>query len=274
VSANRQGGQALTEFLGVAAFLLLPLFLLIPLLASLLSQKQDMEIAARYAAWERTVWHRSAPAGPGQEDTVKSDEQVAHEIDARIFARDDQPLVSGRNEPLAIDTFSSRPHDGTVLVKDVGEGTESGTRWATQTASASEPSGLVGLSDATVGALGSFTRFDLETRGLFDAQVSLELVDLRGMFGLPDAELDALRLRRDSRLFVEAWTGGEKRNVEYRVSGLLPQQYMDSAEVRNVQDFAAFAPGAREIRSDWLEFGHVDIDPLPSHRLGPQAPDS
>lgn len=265
-------GQALTEFLIVATFLLMPLLLLIPVIAGLISQKQDVEIAARYAAWERTAWYREASRSSGGSDTVKTDEQIAREIDARIFSADIEPVTSPAGEPSRLDALSYRPHDGQSMLS--GRGTTSGalTQYADQHSSDSTPGGLAGLSTETASVLGSFTRFDLSDRGQIDAIVSLDIVDLRPWFGLAEVDLDALRLTRRNRLFVETWTGGAKYDVERTISGLLPQQFIDSSAARNTQDFAAFAPSAREVRSDWLQFGHVDIDPLPEYRVSSETP--
>ena len=265
--SRRHRGQALTEFLIVTTFLLIPLMLLIPVIAGLISMKQDVELAARYAVWERTVWNRTTPAN-GRADTVKSDEQIAREIDARIFSGDGGLARAAPTDATGWDPMSVRPHDGTSIF------VERDGRRAAVDGRESAPRGVAGLTGDAVGAFGRFTRFDLNTRGQFDATVSVDVVDLSAWFGLPTVALDSLRLRRSSRLFVDGWTGGPRADVERQVSGLLPQQFLDNAAVRNVQDFSAFAPGAREIRSDWLRFGHVDIDPLPAYRLGPREPAS
>ena len=88
----------MTEFLIVAVTVLVPLFLIIPVVAKLIALKQDTELAARYAAWERTVWYQEE--SPGHLDGFggmvnhKTDEQVGREIDARILARAAEPLAS------------------------------------------------------------------------------------------------------------------------------------------------------------------------------------
>lgn len=264
-------GQALTEFLFVAAFLLIPLFMLIPVIASLIALEQDVEMAARYAVWERTAWPR-APSGAGPADAWKSDERIAAEIDARIFALDDAPVVSDAGLTAALDPMALRPQTGDRLLRNrAGAGTEAAA-YATQRSTTSGPGGPAAVMDDALAALGGITRFDLDSGGLIDATVSVDIVDLDALFGVEGTDMGRLRLSRSSRLLVEAWTGGERRQVEQRISGLLPQQFMDSRAVRAVQDFAAFAPGARELRSDWLEFGHVDIGPLPPARLGPESP--
>ena len=53
---DRQNGQAMTEFIISASFFLIPLFLGISLIAKYIDIKQANIQAARYQAWEYTVW--------------------------------------------------------------------------------------------------------------------------------------------------------------------------------------------------------------------------
>ena len=265
-------GQALTEFLVIATFLLIPLMLIIPVVAGLLSQRQDVEVAARYAVWERTVWHQNAPSGPGGAGTVKTDEQVAGEIDARILSRDTQALSSDMTLQYELDPFALRTPQGDALLVDSSQGAANVARYAVQSASETEPEGLVGVANQTIGAIGRFTRFDLNRRGLFEASVSVDIVDLTGLFDLAGLRFDQLRISRSSTLFAEAWTGGSKAHTEHQISGLLPQQFLDNGAVRAAQNFAGHQPFGEELGSRYLDFGHTDIDPMPAYRLGPVAP--
>lgn len=53
---SRQRGQAMIETLIAAALVLVPLFLAVPVIAKYLDIRSHVVQAARYAAWERTVW--------------------------------------------------------------------------------------------------------------------------------------------------------------------------------------------------------------------------
>ncbi len=53
----RQRGQAMTETIITASTVLVPIFLLIPLLGKYIDMKQTAIQAARYEAWEYTVWY-------------------------------------------------------------------------------------------------------------------------------------------------------------------------------------------------------------------------
>jgi hypothetical protein len=57
MTRKRQTGQAMTELQIAAAFVLVPLFLCIPLLAKYIDMRHATIQAARYEAWEYTVWY-------------------------------------------------------------------------------------------------------------------------------------------------------------------------------------------------------------------------
>src|SRR5512147_2715603 len=81
--ALRHGlGQALVEFLIAATLVLIPLFLIIPLLGKYMDLKATTIQAARYAAWERTVWFGSADWPAAQKDDIK----IQREIQQRFFS--------------------------------------------------------------------------------------------------------------------------------------------------------------------------------------------
>lgn len=85
-----QRGQAITEFNVTAAFLLVPLFIMIPILGKYIDMKHASVQAARYMAWERTVWFEEAPAYTLTGDTkmahVKSQATLQQETRVRFFS--------------------------------------------------------------------------------------------------------------------------------------------------------------------------------------------
>lgn len=91
-----QKGQAITEFNVTAAFLLVPLFIMIPLLGKYIDMKHSSVQAARYMAWERTVWFddKTKP-----EDTstaqVKSQKKLIKETQQRIFSGVSEDSLDG-----------------------------------------------------------------------------------------------------------------------------------------------------------------------------------
>lgn len=92
-----QSGQAMTEMIIAASFVLIPLFLLIPWLGKYIDLHQSAIQAARYEAWEYTVWYNDvaseAPAGAvdknGSQITMpeKSIAELQAEARQRFFSK-------------------------------------------------------------------------------------------------------------------------------------------------------------------------------------------
>lgn len=57
---HSQTGQAMTEFQVCAAYVLVPLFLIVPLIAKYIDIKHAAINSARYQAWEYTAWYNAA----------------------------------------------------------------------------------------------------------------------------------------------------------------------------------------------------------------------
>lgn len=266
-----QTGQALIEMLVVLTALIIPLLFLIRLLGSLLYQQQGMELAARYTVWERAVWGTHPPGGSAPAGAVKSDAVLAAEVDARIFSAPDH-TPSAEDETLRLDPFLRGlpgTTSGTLLRPTDDAGVARYSRVESQQVA---PSGAVGQVDDIMAVLGGLTRFDLSRDGVAQTTVAVQLSPLNDAIGLALPGLEALRLRRSAALFVDHWTAGGTAQAASRISGLLPQQFLDHSAVRDAQQFVAYAPIAEELDEDRLRFGHVTLEPLPAHRLGPTAP--
>ena len=95
----KQQGQAIAEFNVTAAFLLVPLFVLIPLTGKYIDMKQSSVQAARYMAWERTVWFENAPKYTSTA-AVKSAAQIEKETISRLFGNTDRLVSSSDKNTL------------------------------------------------------------------------------------------------------------------------------------------------------------------------------
>lgn len=80
---RRAGGQALVEFLVAAMFFLGPLLLAIIALGKLADVRHATLMAARYAAWERTVWYEDSGSkfaainGANQKSAARINNEIA-----------------------------------------------------------------------------------------------------------------------------------------------------------------------------------------------------
>ncbi len=79
-------GQAMTEFVIAATLFLIPVFLIIPLLGKYADMKSSVIQAARYNAWERTVWYSSTSSSSGNwPGNDKSEATIRTEMAGRFF---------------------------------------------------------------------------------------------------------------------------------------------------------------------------------------------
>lgn len=94
-------GQAMTEFNVSVAFIFMPLFVFVPTLGKLIDIQHTNQLAARYAAWERTVWFDTRSGGANRNDfvissdpwesvAVRDESTVANTLRSRFFLRRDE----------------------------------------------------------------------------------------------------------------------------------------------------------------------------------------
>ena len=91
-----QRGQAAVELLVAAAFVLVPLFILAPLLGKYMDLQSSALQAARYAAFQRTVWSASGQRN-GAAAAVQSNTDIATRTILRYFSIPGQGLSSSGN---------------------------------------------------------------------------------------------------------------------------------------------------------------------------------
>ncbi len=98
-SSMRQSGQAMTEFVVSVGFIFLVLFIVVPTFGKILDIKFTNQQAARYVAWERTVWLQDMNAWGGSDNTedfvissnefesvaIRSDTDLSNTVSNRFF---------------------------------------------------------------------------------------------------------------------------------------------------------------------------------------------
>lgn len=76
----------MTEFVVTATLFLIPIFLIIPLLGKYADMKSSVIQAARFNAWERTVWYAGASSSSGNwPGNDRSEAAIRNEMAARFF---------------------------------------------------------------------------------------------------------------------------------------------------------------------------------------------
>jgi len=102
-ASGRNGGQAMVEAL-VVLVALIPLFLLVPMIGKTGEIKSNTIGAARYSAWERTVYFDHQNHSPSFSMSVasKSGTAISNEAYVRIFSGPDAPIRGNDGQTGAI----------------------------------------------------------------------------------------------------------------------------------------------------------------------------
>lgn len=238
-------GQSSTEFL-VLALVLLPLFLIVPLLGKQLDIAHAAASASRYVAFEGTV------RNGGSLQPWKSDAELAAEVRRRFFGASTAPLKTGdvagdfaaHRNPLWTD------HRGNALLPS----------FAAHVGAASLRSQLtVPTGAAFASAMG------LDTANLHTGSVRVRVADIPGL-----APFDALGLsiERQTTVLVDPWSasGPEAvrralRRERWTPTGPFPFGLLEVA-ASPLKLIPLVLDGA-----DLPEIGRVDPDLIPTDRL-------
>lgn len=285
-----QWGQATVEFLVAAAFVLIPMAVLAPMLGKYIDAKQKVEQAARYAAWERTVWYEKLPP-TAPVKTQKSDEAVLIEAQVRVFGgRYQSGSLKGkhrgiyhgqgqRNASFDLDPLLYFAH-GTQsgyrpILREQDKATSNQMRryLSSDTAEIKTPGVAPGMDTVFKGiqalsnVLPSLGKFDINNRGAHTATVSVKL-DVPG--NMPEFANQNLTLTRSHTLVTDAWNAGGPKHTKQRVEGLVPLSSLNGGYIKDIQKLLGISVPVlgnpfRPIA--YLEFGRVDVEPVPLQYL-------
>ncbi|UTF59439.1 hypothetical protein [Gilvimarinus sp. DA14] len=106
-STHNQYGQAMTEFVVSVGFIFLVLFIVVPTFGKILDIKFTNQQAARYVAWERTVWLQDMNAWGGNANTgdfdissnefesvaIRSNSALSNSVSNRFFNGQGQAVI-------------------------------------------------------------------------------------------------------------------------------------------------------------------------------------
>lgn len=271
-----QRGQAMTE-LAIMAVVLVPLFLLMPVLAKYVHLRQTTQQAARAAAWQATVTRDYAVPERMQQQSLMVDRHFAAGAEA-IVSTPSSAVPDAAVGNVMFNTFSNRTllRRGDVHLDGYDEAAAPGPL-----------SRIIGLLDALPGGWGT-----PNARGLVTARVHVSPQNLQTRDGAPAAYLapfDRIDLRMDDRhtVLADAWNasgpaGTGHRSVLNQVEPLVPtsggalppgarEMVRGTRKIQGVlRPIGSVLPFAGVITR--LEFGHIDPDVVPADKLEPYAP--
>lgn len=264
-----QAGQALTE-MAVLAAVLVPLFLLVPMLAKYIHTKQVTQQAARAAAWEATVvsdynWDRlSETEWHAQRRELLLDRHFG-DPDAPIWTNPMGAEPDVRVDAPMMNTFSDQPlleRNDVELVSYTN----------------ADPGAITGVLESA----GSFLEklpgaFPPNKDGLVTAGLVVRPENLKTADGGPADYLrpfDALNLEFSSShtLLADTWGAsgarGGDRSVHEQVKTLVPTSYASEltdavGEIDFLESIPLLGVPAR------LRLGYIEPDIVPGDRLQP-----
>ncbi len=252
-------GQALTE-VAVVCVVLVPLFLLIPVIGKYIHMRQMAQQAARNAAWNATAFPEHVVRG--------RQAGVAREMLARNFASADAPIRSNENvqpsgkfdDPL-LNTFSKRSllERDNMHLRSLGEAKSPGFA-----------SGLISTIPRPPGLKG----FPPNQDGYVTTEIRLDVRDLKTRDGGAArylAPFDRLGLTMTARqsLLADAWNAGGptqgRRSVKSQVKTLVPTSNLEG--MQEAFDVVGALPLPIVGLLDDLDIGTIEPDIVPYDRL-------
>jgi hypothetical protein len=275
VKPGSQRGQAMTEFTIAAACVLVPLFLMLPYLGKYMDMKATSIQAARYAAWERTVWYGSDQWESGQ----KTDAQIKNEVVQRFF--NDTAGEALKSTDMAAPTSSPkelwRDHAGDPILGNTNSTTAgSSTPGTINTYLAVFRSGV-----NLVGAVLD-TKFKLDTSSLYTSIVTLTAEKTDAMARAWNGDVlkggivgfTAPTFTEKNVLVANGWSANGPAFVKKQTEGLAVFNVFNRPPVSTVMNSIQQVVGTfvEELRPSSLALG-VEIKPdfVPPDRLSAVA---
>ncbi|HHJ11674.1 MAG TPA: hypothetical protein ENK00_00715 [Chromatiales bacterium] len=300
--ARGSQGQAMTEFVVTASLVLVPLFLMIPLIGKYIDMRQSAIQAARYQAWEYTAWYdRGWHASQNDryfqgfaaypDLPTKTPERIRAEARNRIYGRSDLPILAGdggswdddRLRPLWHDHTGAPLYDGGADEVAPGpDGPQKTPKFnavfaGVYRALSSLFSVIGGVMHALTGdgfymmADSGHYRVDLRMAASAGPRLGDEMLLC---FDAGCRKDDPLPMLAQAGLQTLGWSGGGPAAVERQQRGLLLTSLLDELNSGpvNLQGLAAGILLSPELAPDYLRFGHLVPDVVPNERVGNPAP--
>lgn len=293
----KQHGQAMSEFVVAAAFVLVPLFLIIPALGKYGDMKYSAIQAARYQAWEYTANYIDLGDQPTGFDEMaksakplKSVSQVQMETQRRIYSRTDTVLNSTQDRRGYI-TSDRNPlwvyHDGSSMY-------DPNRVDRTSTLKPSEPTpdptyvltGILRVLDTILGAFASVLSavgapfgFDaLNGNGYSKSSIALRVeqpptyATFQDSFNRPPLFLTSqvLSMQASAGVLTDGWSAGGGEHTLHQAKGLVPTSLLDvllNPGGFPLQDIAATVLLSPELSRSSLNFGYMEKDTIYPSKL-------
>ncbi|EPJ47034.1 MAG: hypothetical protein OFPII_16070 [Osedax symbiont Rs1] len=285
----RQKGQAMTEMLVASAFVLVPLFLIVPMLGKYIDMQHAAVSGARFVAWERTVKlaksnrDKFQPSGFNKPATPFINRaSLAHSMKSK--------LLSEAHQYNADDNKGRklwRYHNGNSMLADIKvSDIDSRQKIHGPLSGVVDVFGQVLAGVTSVLTLGK-TAFDVvKTNGVSNAKVEIAVNQAPLFTSLkrePDhrlLDIAALKFSARAQVYSLSWSAGgvdhlakkvtplaptaiiadHIETVSDKLKSLIPFSLPPAVTAQNIVSVALLSP---EIDDKQLVFGHMDMSVLP-----------
>lgn len=269
---RRQKGAVLAEFIVIVGLVLMPLFIGLTFVAKYTDNAQKLEVAARYSAWERTVWYQRIPESLKKVDskikTEKSAEQIGFELENRVFANRGSAIYLAQKTDKVNEIDDSMSEslwlDNSGKAISLYKKNNKKVIQVTDGKQAKMYGYSSGLLGGLFGAIGGLTGFDIDIGGAMSTTVNLTLLQPEY---LKEYITSDMTVSRSHTLLADGWNAAGPAHAKRRAQGLVGTSLLDFGAFNKVRDVIAWLPMAREIKSESLIFGHVVVDAVPESRL-------
>lgn len=277
-SLSAQAGQSMAEFLVMLGLFIVPFFYGMTYMSKVGEASAKTHNAARYSAWERTVFH---PSGGGYNN--KSNDDIAVEANNRIFRVSTEPLDSSQDRVLVdynsmeLDSMSQLYEKDYYDLPIYGERTFGNNNGGSN----NSPQAVVTVAMSRGDHPGSVTSrvnqlgrlLNLDSDNFYTASAQTPLVKsqyLRPLDATQASSYDAMLVRPVSvnAIYTGSWNARGPSEVVDRVEGVLPSSLLSFLNpINNIAGMLGF----EDFANDALIFGKVDPDRVPCQRLTTNA---
>ena len=263
-TARYQRGQALTEVLVTLMFVLIPTFAIGWALYAYGQARTTALNGARYAAWERTVWHEKSVSGATA--AVRPASEIESLMVERFFAKPDAAIksTSGSSATNAdLPSFYSVHNADKVIdiektadTADAGEAARPTLKLKDSGLKTSTVSSLYNSLAGAMNSLGGGGGPKLEEKGLYVAEVNAKLNNIRNVQVFDSLGLD---ITQRAAVLTDNWGAGSQAHEKAIVKPMVPMSligdllghfgpFIETLSEVGVMPFKDFKPGC--IRGD------------------------
>lgn len=280
---HTQRGQAMVEFVIFCGVVMTALFVIVPLFGKIMDMQFQTQQAARYVAWERTVWFDSGdePFDSTLDHVAfRNDNLVEHSAVTRFFGNSGRAIepvvqadvgaVNDTVSPLWTYAGSGASMYESVVVSSQQSSDTPAFFYKYVLDTFNDVMGVIKKPlDIVLAGLGGgnpgFMQIHHQTRTYFNPQVVTRLDTGNAIAGdrSPESWLYAGgwdgRFRARAAILADGWNAQSLDHFKERADDFVPSTLFDNGLINTVKDVASVLDSSL----DRLEFGWVGTEPIP-----------